>query len=301
MAVDQPIVFHNGQFVPMSAAAIPLTDRGFLHGDAVFDAIPVSYGRVFKLDRHIARFFLSLKAARLDTEMTAEDWRAAVVETIRLNGLRDAIARVFVTRGTPAAEEATRRDPRVYVPNCIVLVTPYIRLAPEERRRDGIRLFISHLRGLSPDTLDPRFKCVDRLQHQLALIEAFEAGYDDAVWLTQAGYVAEGPASNVFAVKGGELLTPAEDVLPGITRETIFELAAKAGVEARGANLTAFDLFTADEVFTGSTAGGLLPVREVAGRLLPEPVPGPMSQALDRLYWELHESGVHGTPVYEQG
>ena len=298
MVGTEAVVFKNGDYVPMSQAAISLTDRGFLYGDAIFDAMLVWKGRVFKLERHLERFFDSLKASTLETEMSAGDWRQAIIETVRRNDLQEAVVRTFVTRGTASVDEASRRDPRIYDPNCIVLATPYSRLAPEVRRQDGIRLFISHLRGLSPDTLDPRFKCVDRLQHQLAMIEAAAAGCDDAIWLSQGGYVTEGPASNVFAVKNGEVLTPSEEILRGITRETVLELAEEAGVPARGANLTAFDLYTADEVFTGSTAGGLLAVREVAGRALPVPVPGPILMKLDRLYWELHESGRHGTPVY---
>ena len=294
----EPIVFKNGDFVPMSQGAISLADRGFLYGDAIFDAMPVWKGRIFKLERHLERFFDSLKASSLETEMSIGDWRQAIIETVRRNNLQEAVVRIFVTRGEASADEARRRDPRVYDPNCIVLATPYGRLAPEERRQGGIRLFISHLRGLSPDTLDPRFKCVDRLQHQLAMIEAAAAGCDDAIWLSQGGYVTEGPASNVFAVKNGEVLTPSEEILHGITRETVFELAEEAGVPARGTNLTAFDLYTADEVFTGSTAGGLLAVREVAGRAFPAPVPGPIFRDLDRLYWDLHDSGRHGTPVY---
>ena len=84
-----------------------------------------------------------------------------------------------------------------------------------------------------------------------------------------------------------------------ITRQTFIELARDAGLPLRECDLTAFDLYAADEVFTCSTAGGALAVREIAGRRLPQPCPGPVTERLDRLYWALRDSGAHGTPVFD--
>jgi branched-chain amino acid aminotransferase len=124
------------------------------------------------------------------------------------------------------------------------------------------------------------------------------AGYDDALWLDQHGHVAEAAASNVFLVKKHVLYTPRSGILRGITRQTFIELAQAAGVEVRETDLTAFDLYVADEVFTTSTAGGALAVREVMGRQIRGPVPGPVTRRLDADYWAVRESGRHGTPVY---
>ena len=118
------------------------------------------------------------------------------------------------------------------------------------------------------------------------------------IWLSTDGYVSEGPASNIFMLRQGTLYTPGRQVLRGITRQTFLDLAQEAGIPAVEADITAFDLYSADEVFTCSTAGGALAVREVAGRPVPGAVPGPVTQKLDRLYWQLRQSGRHGTPVY---
>ncbi len=292
---DQPILFINGAYKPLSEATISVLDQGFLLGDGVFDVVSAWKGVIFKLDQHIERFFDSLQATRLITPMTRDDWRAAIIETVRRNGLKDASIRFIVTRGVPKEIIA---DPRHFDPTTIVWAAPYIYLADEEARRKGIRLMISHLRGFEPDTLDPRYKSLDRLHYQLARLEAVAAGYDDVIWLSQDGHVSEGPASNVFIVKDGTLYTPGEQILRGITRQTFLEVAEQAGVRTREVKLTAFDLYTADEVFTTSTAGAALPVREVSGRPLAGPVPGPVTKTLDRLYWDLRESGAHGTPVY---
>ena len=292
---DEPILYMNGDYKPLSQASISVLDQGFLLGDAVFDVVSAWHGTIFKLEQHIERFFDSLRATRLTCALSREGWREAIIETVRRNGLKDATIRFIATRGVPTQIIA---DPRDNVPTEIVWAAPYIYLADEETRRKGIRLMISHLRGFGPDTLDPRYKCVDRLHYQLARIEALEAGYDDVIWLNAAGHVGEGPASNVFMIKDGVLYTPGDGVLRGITRQTFLELAAEADMPAREVNLSAFDLFAADEVFTVSTAGAALPVREVSGRSLPGPIPGPLTAKLDRLYWQAREAGVHGTPVY---
>ena len=292
---NEPLLYVNGDFKPLSQATISVLDQGFLLGDGVFDVVSAWKGNIFKLDEHVDRFFQSLQAARLTTPMTREQWREAIIETVRLNQMHDASIRFIVTRGIAKQVVA---DPRDYDPTVFIWAAPYVFLADKEKRTTGIRLFISHLRSFTPDTLDPRYKCLDRLHFQLAKIEALEAGYDDVIWLSNDGYVSEGPASNIFMVSKGTLYTPGREVLHGITRQTFLDLARAAGIPTIERDLTAFDLYSADEVFTCSTAGGALAVREVSGRPLQNATPGPITQKLDASYWQLRESGTHGTLIY---
>ncbi len=291
---NEPILYMNGAFVPLSEAGISPLDQGFLLGDGIFDVVSSWRGLIFKLDRHIDRLFDSLHAARLETTLSRDGWREAIIETVRRNALEDASIRFIVTRGVPQGVVA---DPRVITPTEIVWAAPYVFLADEANRKRGVRMMISATRGFAPDTLDPRFKCLDRLASQLVRLEALEAGYYDAIWLDAHGYVAEAAASNIFMVKHGKLYTPAGGILRGITRETFCELAIRADIEVCETNITAFDLYAADEVFTTSTAGGALAVREISGRAMPAPVPGPVTRRLDDMYWTLRESGEYGTPV----
>ncbi|NQV80077.1 MAG: aminotransferase class IV [Alphaproteobacteria bacterium] len=293
---DEPVIYMNGAYKPLSEANISVLDQGFLLGDAVFDVASSWRGQIFKLDAHLDRFEDSLRATRLNPSLDRAGWRDAIIETTKRNNLQDANIRFIATRGVSTQVIA---DPRDNVPTEIVWAAPYVFLADEAGRAKGVRLMISHLRGFSPDTLDPRYKCVDRLHFQLAKIEALEAGYDDVIWLDQNGHVAEGPASNLFVVKGGVLHTPGEGVLRGITRQVFIDLAARAGVAVRECNLSAFDLFTADEIFTTSTAGGALPIREVSGRPIAGATPGPITRTLDALYWSMREAGEDGTPIYD--
>ena len=292
--MNEPIVYVNGDYVPLSDAKISILDQGFLLGDGIFDVASAWKGVVFKLDEHVDRLFLSLRAAALRSTLDREGWKEVILETVRRCGFDDASIRFIVTRGVP---REIISDPREHDPTELVWAAPYIFLADDEKRRTGIRLGISHLRGFSPDTLDPRYKALDRLHFQLARLEVVSGGFDDVIWLNAGGYIAEGPASNVFVVSDGALYTPGEEILRGITRQTFLELAEREGVPVREASLTAFDLYSADEVFTTSTAGAALPVREVAGRELPGPIPGPVTQQLDAAYWRMRESGEYGTPI----
>ena len=293
---EKTIIYINGEYKELKDANISVLDQGFLLGDAVFDVVSAWKGKIFKLDAHLDRFEDSIRATRLCASLDREGWKNAIIETVKRNELKDASIRFIATRGV---SNAVISDPRVNEPTEIIWAAPYVFLADESGRKNGVRLMISHLRGLSPDTLDPRYKCVDRLHYQLAKIEALEAGYDDLIWLDQSGHVAEGPASNIFIVKNGVLYTPIDGVLRGITRQVFIELANQIGIEVRMCNISSFDLFTADEIFTTSTAGGALFIREVSGRTISDGGLGPITKKLDDLYWKIREDGEDSTTIYD--
>ena len=290
--VAEPIIYIDGNFEPLSVARISPLDQGFLLGDGIFDVVSAWDSKIFMLDAHLDRFFDSMRAARLETRLSREQWVDAIVETTRRNKLSDASVRFILTRGVPDGVVA---DPRHIQPTEMIWAAPYIFLADEEKRSTGIRIMISSMRGFAPDTLDPRFKCLDRLNSQLIRLEALEAGYDDAVWLDGHGYVAEAAASNIFVVKNDEIFTPQTGILRGITRATVLELAERGGIPHRESQLTAFDLYSADEVFTCSTAGGPLPVREVSGRAIA--ATGPITERISELYWQMRAEGEYSTPI----
>jgi len=290
--VAEPIIYIDGNFEPLSVARISPLDQGFLLGDGIFDVVSAWDSKIFMLDAHLDRFFDSMRAARLETRLSREQWVDAIVETTRRNKLSDASIRFILTRGVPDGVVA---DPRHIQPTEMIWAAPYIFLADEEKRSTGIRIMISSMRGFAPDTLDPRFKCLDRLNSQLIRLEALEAGYDDAVWLDGQGYVAEAAASNIFVVKNDEIFTPQTGILRGITRATVLELAERGGIPHRESQLTAFDLYSADEVFTCSTAGGPLPVREVSGRAIA--ATGPITERISELYWQMRAEGEYSTPI----
>jgi branched-chain amino acid aminotransferase len=289
---SEPILYCDGAYVPESQARLSAFDLGVQFGDGVYEVVSAWKGLVFQLEAHVARLVDTLHAARIETGLDREAWSAVICETARRNNLQDAAIKVIVTRGLPKPGNA---DPRMAKPSIRAFATPYAHLGTPEQREKGIRLQIGHQRGMAPDTLDPRYKHIARLQYQLAKIEALDSGFDDVVWLSAQGFVEEAPRSNVFLVKDGVLRTPALGVLHGITRRTFFDLAEELRIPVEGAAITAFDLFVADEVFTCSTSGAALGVREVAGRTVRGGAPGPVTRKLNELYWRKREAGWHGT------
>ncbi|MDE2637546.1 MAG: aminotransferase class IV, partial [Chloroflexota bacterium] len=183
-------------------------------------------------------------------------------------------------------------------PNLIAFAIPYLSLVDSGAQEEGIRAGISSMRRIPSECLDAKIKCCNYLNHILMRMEANEAGLDEAIELDIGGYVAEAPGYNVFMAKEGVLYTPGENILVGVTRQTVMELAAAEGIETVVSRFTAFDLYNADEVFLTSTAGGIFAVREVDGRTIGRGGPGPITQMLNQKYADLLESGAQSTPVH---
>jgi branched-chain amino acid aminotransferase len=289
------VVYVNGEYVPRDQARISIFDVGFLRGDAVFDTTSAWNGRIFKLSAHLERLELSLRAARIPCPLGLEELRGVIVETARRCGLPNAYIQTIVTRGEPPLGV---RDLTRCRPGLIVFVVPYVFILNQDQIRAGGRAIIASTRALPVQCLDPKIKSLSRMHFDLAMLQGKGAGMDVSLMLDLGGHVTEGPGFNVFAVRGGELFSPPEGILMGITRQTVFELAAEHQIPAREAQLTAYDLYAADEIFITSTAGGIMPLVEIDGRPIGDGKPGPVSQRIHGLYWALRESGRDGTPIF---
>jgi branched-chain amino acid aminotransferase len=295
MSTGPLVVYVNGEYVPKDQARVSVFDVGFLRGDAVFDTTSAWNGRIFKLSQHLDRLDLSLRAARIPSPVPMEELRGIIVETTRRCGLQNAYIQTIVTRGEPPLGV---RDLTQCQPGLIVFAVPYVFILNPEQIKAGGRGMIASTRALPVQSLDPKIKALSRMHLDLATLQGKAAGVDVALMLDLDGHVTEGPGFNVFVVKGGELFSPPDGILMGITRQTVFELAAEHGIPAREAPLTTYDLYAADEVFLTSTAGGIMPLVEVDGRSIGDGKPGPVGQRIHGLYWALRESGRHGTPVF---
>jgi branched-chain amino acid aminotransferase len=292
--VSDQIVFVNGEFVPAAEARISVFDHALLYGDGVYDTAVCWKRRMFKLEEHLDRLFRSLAYIKLEPPFSRERLRELILETVRRNDLDNAYVKTIITRGTT---EKPLLDARGANAGCVIFALPYLSLVSDEARRQGVRLKTSTLRRTPTSSLDPRVKSLNYLNIVLGLIEAQAAGADTAVMLDLEGHVVEGAGFNVFAARDGALATPATGVLEGITRATVLELAGELGLTAGERNLTLYDLYTADEVFLSSTAGGLMPVREVDGRPIGHGRPGPIYEQIADAYLQLLESGRHATDV----
>jgi branched-chain amino acid aminotransferase len=270
-------------------------DHVVLYGDGVYDTCCSWEGKVFKLDEHLERLYESAYAVKLEIPISVEDLKEVVLETVRRNGHRDAYVKIIVTRGVGELPLLSPYDCRSSV---IVFSKPYMRLVGGDGHDKGMRVKIVSIRRIPDECLFSKVKSSNYQNHVLARMEANEAGYDDAIELTTEGFVAEAPGYNIFIVKNNVLYTPLENILMGITRQTIIELAQEFDIQVQEGKLTPFDLYVADEVFLSSTAGGIFPIIEVDGRVINDGLPGEITKGFREGYQQLLESGEKGSPAF---
>jgi branched-chain amino acid aminotransferase len=292
--MGEPIIYVNGAFVPESEARISVLDHAVLYGDGVFETVCAWNGRLFKLDAHLDRCFRSMAAIALAPPIARDDMRDLIVEAVRLNGFGNAYVKWIVTRGVNGRP---LMDPAGCVANLIILVQPYINRASSERAAAGLRLKTVALRRPSGDVLDPHIKSLNYLNLVMAKIEAKAAGADEALLLDRDGRVCEVSGCNIFLLHGTRLRTPRHNILSGITRESVMEIAPSLGFTVEEADLELYDAYTADEIIICGTAGGLLAVVHIDGRVIGAGRPGPAYAKLSAAYLRLLDAPQHGTDV----
>lgn len=282
----------DGAVVAAEDAKISILDWGFLRSDACQDTVSVWSGQFFRLADHIARFRRSCGLLRLEIPYDDAGLTAALGGLVAASGLREAYVQMLVTRGRPAPGS---RDPRSCRNRFFAFCLPYVWISPKDG--PGLRLKVSDRPRIDSASVSSEIKNYHWIDFELGLFEAFEADCDSVVLTDGAGHLTEGPGFNLFAVVDGTLISPDRNVLPGVTRRTVIELAEELQLTARLAPLTAADLARATEVFATSTAGGIMAVRSVDGRAVADGTPGPITRRLAELYWSRRAQGWHGTPV----
>jgi branched-chain amino acid aminotransferase len=277
------LVYINGEFFPREEAKISVFDSGYLVGDGVWEGIRLHDGGFAFLERHLDRLYGGAKAIGLEIGMTREEITAALHETVRRNGMTDGVhLRLMVTRGD---KKTPSQDPRLVIggPN-VVIIAEHKKADPDVKER-GVNLFTSTVRRPPPDTLDQRLNCHSKLHEVVALLQALEAGADEALMLDPTGAVATCNATNFFLVRRGEVWTSTGHYsLNGITRRMVIELCEAEGVPVRERPFSLTDVYDADEAFVTGTFGGLTPVIKVDGRTIGEGVMGPTTSRLNDLY-----------------
>ena len=278
------VVFMDGEYLPAPEARLSMFDSGFIMGANVFDTLAVWQGWLFKLNEHVDRFFRSAHAIRVELPYSKEEFKAIVVETVRRAGVREAYVQCIATRGIRAASLPTE-----WTPTVVVYSVPYIwAVGGPEGTEKGMRVIIARTRNLPIEVLDPKIKSFNRLNGYMAKLEAIDAGADEVVLLDTRGFLAEGRGANVFLVRDRALYTPSEDVLWGITRDTVFQIAGELGLKAEHGWFTPYDLYCADEAFFCTTAGGIAPIVEVDRRKVGDGRPGPITHQVAERYWQMH-------------
>ena len=281
----------NGRLFPREEAKISVFDSGYLVGDGIWEAVRLHDGVLVFLDRHLDRLWAAAATTGMKLPFTREELVAEIRRTLEANGMHDQVhVRFMITRGI---KKTPSQDPRLTIsgPNLVIIAEH--KVASEESREKGIALFTSTIRRGSPDYLDPRLNCHSKLHEVIALVQAIEAGADEALMLDINGFVATCNATNFFIVKDGEVWTSTgQYCMNGITRGAVIDICEMENIPCRQKNFSLFDTYSADEAFVTGTFGGITPVTHIDGRKIGEGSFGPLSRQLLGHYHKLIDREV---------
>jgi branched-chain amino acid aminotransferase len=259
-------IWMNGEFVDWADAKIHVGAHGLHYGTGVFEGIrcyETPRGpAVFRLTDHLKRLEASGRLLHMDLGYSVEELRDISLELIGINGLPECYLRPIAFYGYGELGVATTGNPV----DVVIMSWPWGAYLGDDGMKNGIRCKISSWKRVGPNTIPHAAKATGiYLNSMLAVMEAIRAGYDEAILLTDDGFVADGSGENVFIVKNGTILTPplSTSILPGITRLTLIEIAQDLGYTVEERNLIRTDLYLADEMFMVGTAAEVTPIRSV--------------------------------------
>jgi branched-chain amino acid aminotransferase len=273
----------NGLILDQEHARVSVFDHGFLYGEGVYETLRTYNGQPFLFDRHMRRLRNSAGMLVLPIPISDAEIGTRFLETMQAGGLvggpgKEAYIRLLVTRGVGELSYDPAACP---APSIIVIVKPQIDPPPEVFERGVAVAIVSTVRN-HPGTVNPLIKSNNLLNNALAMQEAVRRGAFEGIMRNYRGELAECTTSNLFMVRNGAALTPPLDagLLPGITRELLFEIGAERRIEVREAVLLDEDLFGADEAFLTSTTREIVPIVRVDDRRIGTGRPGPITSAL---------------------
>jgi branched-chain amino acid aminotransferase len=276
-------VMVNGRLSAAQDAVIPVFDHGFLYGEGVYETMRTYGSRPFLYGRHMRRLRRSASMLALDVPWSDEELAERIRATQQAANLDgEAYIRVLVTRGVG---ELTYDPAATPAPSLVIIVKPQVDL-PDDVFTRGVRVAIVSVVRNHPASVNPLIKSNNLLNSALAMQEALRAGAFEGVMRNYRGELTECTTSNLFIVKEGAALTPPLDagLLPGITREFLFEVGPDAGVAVREQVLRDGDLLGADEAFLTGTTRGIVPIVAVDGRAIGNGQPGPITRRLLRAF-----------------
>jgi branched-chain amino acid aminotransferase len=289
-------IYVNGALVPRAEAKVSVFDAGFVLGDGVWEGLRLHKGRLLFLETHLDRLYAGLAAIDLDIGLTREALTAEIERTLAANQMHDgAHLRLMVTRGEKAA---ANQDPRNWLGKPTIVITAEYKAPSPQIVTRGLSLFTASIRCTPSEMFDMRLNSHSRLNLITALLEAIRAGADEAVMLDPGEHVSSCNATNLFWVREGKLRTSTGAFcFNGVTRANVIALCKANGIALETGHFPLADLHSADEAFVTGTFGGLTPVREVDGHVLPATLPGPVTTRLRVLYEALKDADAQKAHV----
>ncbi|UOA33376.1 D-alanine aminotransferase [Sulfitobacter sp. DSM 110093] len=276
-------VYVNGEYLPEDQAKVSIFDRGFLMADGVYEVTSVLDGKLIAFGGHAERLTRSMNELDMRAPATTEELLEIHRELVRLNDIKDGLIYLQVTRGSDGDRDFAFPDPDTTAPSLVLFTQSKPGLADNPAARDGIRVIsIEDIRWGRRD-----IKTVQLLYPSMGKMMAKKAGVEDA-WMVEDGFVTEGTSNNAYIVKDGKIVTreTSSDILHGITRKAVLELAREAQMQVEERSFTIEEAQQADEAFVTSASAFVTPVVEIDGAKIGSGTPGKLAPRLREIYLE---------------
>lgn len=285
-----------GELSPLAEARIPIIDQGFLHGDMCYDVPSVWDGKFFRLDEHISRLEQSCGKIRLQLPLSKPKLKTIVFDMVAKSGMRDAYVELIVTRGFKGVRGS---KPEEIVNNLYIIVLPYVWIMSPEMQYGGASAIVARtVRRTPPGAMDPTIKNLQWGDMVRGMYEANDRGADYPFLTDGDSNLTEGSGYNIVLVKNNALYTPDRGVLHGITRKIVMEVAKSKGIDVHVEVVPVEMVYTCDEIFMCTTAGGILPITVLDGQPVKDGKVGPITKIIWDGYWALHSHAEYSRAVF---
>lgn len=300
-------VFMNGEYIEADKAVLPVRTHAFLYGTSVFEGIRAYYNKeedqlyAFRVKEHYERLLHSAKVMWMKSPYTIEEYENITKDLLKLNGYKtDVYIRPTLYKSSQKVGPTLTDNEDSF----LIFTTPFGDYFESDR---GLKLCVSSWRRTSDNAIPPRAK-VSGAYANSALIktDAHEAGFDDAVVLSESGQVTEGSAMNIFLVINGTLVTSSttDDILVGVTRNTVIELAHELGIPVNERSIDRTELYAAEEAFCCGTGAQIVPVESIDHRIVGDGKIGNITKQIQELYFNVVKGKVDKfkkwcLPVYD--
>ncbi len=289
-----PKVWKNGEFIDWNDAKIHVMSHVVNYGSSVFEGIrcyETSKGSaVFRLTEHMQRLMNSAKIYRMDSAFNRQQFCDATVELIKQSGLESCYIRPIIFRGLDEAKPAFGVNPFPNPIDSYIAIWQWGKYLGEEALENGIDVCVSSWTRMTSNSLPALAKAGGNyMNSQLIKMEALLAGFSEGIALDDRGYVSEGSGENIFLVNNGKLITPplGASILPGITRDSVIEIARELGIEVIETTIQRAALYLADEAFFTGTAAEITPIRAIDRIVLGEGKRGPVTKILQEEFFKI--------------
>ena len=284
-----PFAFFEGKITPIEKAQVSIMTNALQYGTGIFGGMRGYFNKeknelnIFRMDDHLARFLSSLKILGVEIEYTQKDLKKIFLDLIQQNKPeKDVYFRPFAYAGSLNLAPDLDRD------NVFSFALYMVPLGDYLPTNKGLSVGVSSWRRISDNAIPSRAKISGGyINSALAKKEAHNSGYDEAIFLNEAGHVAEGSAMNIFLVRNGKVITPSvtEDILEGITRRSVMEIATDLGYEVIERVIDRSELYVSDEVFFSGTAAQVAWISQVEGRIIGDGNQGEVSKKIQEMFF----------------